>query len=630
MSPKAARSTTPDSEAAAMAAASAQMQAAVDRLTAALRQLEAGGAAISGDAMAKPAAAPQAPDRTAGLMDWLRADLAARYFGAQSLPHVESLRGLAPAPIAMPQARGVDVAFPAPQPEPASIATKDRYSLEELVAHHDEAFLRNAFLAILRREPDPEGFEHYRWSLRDGRLTRRELLAELRRSPEGRAAGIRIEGLRRARFMHGLQRVPVLGRLVAVALWTWRLPALARRLERLEGEVARHQWESERSNATLQGMLREIEQGRIELASATSDALRLLEEAQREERQHLSTLASSDHALRRWAGVFGENLALVHRSVGQLQELAGRLASRSQLGESMQPVLDAMRALGGLAGEMEAQKGTMALVEAGAKQALVQAAEFESAQRAVIAEQREKVERMSRELREHFGPGAVDAALDAFYVDFEDRFRGTREDIFARAQAYLPDVRRALAAAGGGDVVDIGSGRGEWLEVLKEAGIAARGVDLNAAMARDSRARGLDVVQSDGLRYLRGLPNGVLAAVTAFHVIEHLQFPELVALFDESFRVLKSGGMVIFETPNPENVLVGSFSFWYDPTHVKPLPPDIVQHVAETRRFTQVEIRRMHPAPDWDRLPGTDEALRERLNALFYGPRDYAVIAYKP
>ena len=137
-------------------------------------------------------------------------------------------------------------------------------------------------------------------------------------------------------------------------------------------------------------------------------------------------------------------------------------------------------------------------------------------------------------------------------------------------------------------MLDLGCGRGEWLEVLAENGLAARGLDLNRVAVEECAQAGLDVVHADALEHLRAIKSDTLGAIAAFHVIEHLGFGQLIALLDEIQRVLRPDGAVLLETPNPENLIVGACNFWLDPTHVKPLPPELMQFLCETRGFTPV------------------------------------------
>ena len=212
---------------------------------------------------------------------------------------------------------------------------------------------------------------------------------------------------------------------------------------------------------------------------------------------------------------------------------------------------------------------------------------------------------------------------DKLYAALEDRFRGSREEIKERCRMYLPYVEPVRD----GLVIDLGSGRGEWLEILSEAGIKARGVEQNRVSIERCRERGLEVVEEDVFAHLRGLSDASVAAVTGFHIIEHLTIDALVTLLDEVVRVLRPGGLVMFETPNPENVTVGSNFFYLDPTHHHPLPSELMQFLFEARGFERVEVLNLHP---WNagRVAGEGE-LAERFNGFFFGPMDYAILGWK-
>ncbi len=219
---------------------------------------------------------------------------------------------------------------------------------------------------------------------------------------------------------------------------------------------------------------------------------------------------------------------------------------------------------------------------------------------------------------------------DALYVAFEDRFRGKRDDIIERVSVYLPLLRQCDAGSREAPVLDVGCGRGEWLEALGASGLVARGVDLNPLMIAECRARGFDVVQGGGIDHLRQMAPGSLGALSAIHVIEHLGFNDLVVLLDEARRVLRPGGLLVLETPNPENLVVGACSFYNDPTHRQPLPPEPMRHVARARGFADVEILRLHPATPPERAQSGSDPWSARIDALLYGPQDYAIIARNP
>jgi 2-polyprenyl-3-methyl-5-hydroxy-6-metoxy-1,4-benzoquinol methylase len=219
-------------------------------------------------------------------------------------------------------------------------------------------------------------------------------------------------------------------------------------------------------------------------------------------------------------------------------------------------------------------------------------------------------------------------ALDALYVSFEDQFRGSREDIKERLRVYLPTLKQAQLGTDEMPVLDVGCGRGEWLELLKEQNLRAQGVDVNRILVEECQRQGLEVIERDVIVYLRTLPDASLGAVTGFHIIEHLPFEVLVKLMDETVRVLKPGGVAIFETPNPENVLVGSYTFYLDPTHRNPLPSAAVKFMAEARGLCRVEVMPLHSLEAY-RMEEAGLEITKRFNEYFYGPQDYAVVGWK-
>jgi SAM-dependent methyltransferase len=250
------------------------------------------------------------------------------------------------------------------------------------------------------------------------------------------------------------------------------------------------------------------------------------------------------------------------------------------------------------------------------------------------------VERVLREVRAGRSPQEALAGVgeswdstDTMYVDFEDQHRGGAELIRRRLAEYVPDLARVAAL---GRVLDVGTGRGEFLEVMANAGIDAYGVDTNAASVARATERGLEAMHGDALAHLAELPEESLAAVTAFQVVEHLGFERLETLVVEALRVLRPGGLLILETPNPNNVIVGASTFYIDPTHERPLPPQLLHFVLWSRGFDPIEVRYVNPPAEQLELP---EAMGEqgrllqpvvdRLNEVLFAPFDYCVIGHR-
>jgi O-antigen chain-terminating methyltransferase len=222
----------------------------------------------------------------------------------------------------------------------------------------------------------------------------------------------------------------------------------------------------------------------------------------------------------------------------------------------------------------------------------------------------------------------ADFAFDAFYLSLEDQFRGPRREVKQRLRAYLPLIREAHVGGAETPILDVGCGRGEWLSLLSHEGLTASGVDSNRMMIQLCKKLKLNVTEADLVDHLQSLPDASLGALTGFHIVEHLSIEKLVRFLNEALRVVKPGGLVIFETPNPQNVLVGTCNFYFDPTHRNPLPSPVMKFLLESRGFTGVEVLNLNPS-DEAPVAGDGELVR-RFNQYFYGPMDYAVVGKRP
>lgn len=216
----------------------------------------------------------------------------------------------------------------------------------------------------------------------------------------------------------------------------------------------------------------------------------------------------------------------------------------------------------------------------------------------------------------------------SLYVAFEKVFRGSRDDIKQRQSVYLPFLKEREHLRGL-PTIDLGCGRGEWLELLRDNGFDARGIDVNPAMLESCLQLGLSVSLGDGLEYLQSLPESSLGVVTAFHVVEHLPVNRMIDLIASALRVLAPGGLLILETPNPANIRVAAHSFFIDPTHQRPVPSELLIFLVGALGFTSVQALALHPQPETAHVPEAGP-LAERFNEAFYGPQDYGVVAVKP
>ena len=363
---------------------------------------------------------------------------------------------------------------------------KIRFS--QLNALDDQTFLTAAYAAILKRQPDPAGQDFYTQALRDGTMTRADVLGWLRFSPEGREHGVRISNAPLAFWRHGLMALPGSG---AVRNYLLRCKALI-------------------------GLPREVKELRAQVKNFGHVVERHLDP---ESHIALKDLSVEINALRQ----------VVEREVGS-------------------------------------------------------------------------------------------TIPDHVYQILQDQFRGPARDMTDNLSMYLPLVRPCI----GPDeyLLDIGCGRGEWLGLLADHQIPAQGMDCSPAMVEHCRRQGREVFLGDALDHLRGLPDNSLAALTAFQLMEHLSPSQLIRLWEEAKRVLRPGGMLLFETPNPENVQVATYSFFLDPTHKKPVPPPLATYTLHALGFSDIRVLRSKPV-----IPPVFSD--PELNRFFSAAMDYAVVAYK-
>ena len=223
------------------------------------------------------------------------------------------------------------------------------------------------------------------------------------------------------------------------------------------------------------------------------------------------------------------------------------------------------------------------------------------------------------------------------YFRFEQLFRGTEEDIRGRQSFYLPFFR------GRKNVLDLACGRGEFLELMRDLQVPARGVDLDRDMAGRCQEKGLDVVSADVFHYLGSVPEGSLDGIFCAHFLEHLPPEAYVELISQCVGKLAPGGVLAIETPNPECLATFSQTFYLDPTHRQPIPPALLRLLFAESGLTQISTHTLSPASanlpvlpllaskvlEADRLRAWNEAVT-RFNETYFGGMDYAVIGYRP
>lgn len=227
-------------------------------------------------------------------------------------------------------------------------------------------------------------------------------------------------------------------------------------------------------------------------------------------------------------------------------------------------------------------------------------------------------------------PGSSAAFRDDYlYRRFEDAARGSKEQV-RESMRDLIDLLRDH-----GPVFDIGCGRGELLELCRDEGIEARGLDVNERSIAELKERGLNVSVGAIPEALESIEPGSIGSIHASHVVEHLQTSPLIALLAQSFRVLRPGGLLVIETPNAQSLMMTSSEFWKDPSHVAPRHPASLIIVGRELGFEVADLRTLHPFNDAAKLSLSsdhpDDLLRlvDRLNEILFGDQDSRLVLRK-
>lgn len=411
-------------------------------------------------------------------------------------------------------------------------------TLDDLYRLNDREFIRAAYIEFLKREPDPDGEQHYLQLLREG-LSKRTLCAILRNSPAGRTHEQRFN-LKKEWILFRLTRVPLLGKIIDTVVALAGITNIKKSLLAMQQQLAVTQ----------------------------------------------ETVHRQNQALDRFVAEFVDDLNAMEYEANQ-----HRLSSFAQLQQQL------------IATEFKLEQDIRALRLSAA-----------NTQRHIEGRETEQ--------------GPLDTVDRDFYHRFEEHFRGPQSLVKERLGSYLPHIERKLdGSLLSGPCLDIGCGRGEWLKILKDSGYPAMGIDLDHTNVQNCIESNLNVELADALTWLRSRNSNSLALITAFHVVEHLSFNDLNQLMAECLRTLSPGGLIILETPNPENLITAAHQFYLDPTHKSPLPPELLRFLAEYRGFSDIEILRLHPSRNFSST-GSGSS-QDDINNILFGPQDYALIAKK-
>lgn len=525
-------------------------------------------------------------------------------------------------------------------PSSPRLPYRKEYALAELLSFSDVDFVEQCYQIVLQRQADADGLHHFLEALRRGESSKVEIIGDIRFSPEGMSRGVHIDGLLLPYTLRRWMKKPWIGRPLRWLHGFARLDALVSRQSAIDAAQARETHMLGQSiNRIVDVVEARIRQGerRLEVASESfsrelsgqSSGISAIMEKFEALHVALEQAEVERNDIRQEFGIHADHI--MHALKEELEMIASLGPSREALVEIHQDIEnlnDRVEIISRRIDEGEAQsKKFEDLIDQQSTHASGLSARIDGL---VMHFEKKNAEQQSAEIFEQDRAHA----LDGLYAAFEDSFRGSRELIRLRLEPYLEWIREVGAGSREAPVLDIGSGRGEWLELLRDHQLVGRGIDLNRVFVDICHGRGLDVECSDALVALRNMADASVGAVTSIHLVEHLPYEVLIAMIDEIKRVLRPGGLILLETPNPENIMVGACNFYIDPTHRNPIPPEALRWTVQARGFHAARIERLthgrevvlseDVAVD---VPGA--AAVNAMSRVFSAPPDYAVVAIR-
>jgi len=411
---------------------------------------------------------------------------------------------------------------------------KETYEMEDFLKYHDKDFIYFAYKAILKREPDPSGYNNYLFKLRNGELDKVDIVVSLCKSLEGRAKGTKVKNINFYYIKCGIKRIPIISYFLKWLNLFLKLPKVIKNLET--------------ENKYYYGNLREdIDQinkevqVRLEKLNYTYD--------------HLSGGVSE--ITNKIRGIETKLNDLSYKVTEEDKEVLNRLAD---LELKSSEVVDKLK-------ELEV-KEIPEILEADKESYLSRAISSSHLSHPELTQKGQD--------------------KDVFFYLFENVFRGEQKDIKERQRYYLKYVLEVAKNTQGEIFLDAGCGRGEFLELLQENNIPYLGIEINEFETNFLKQKGLNVKNSDILEYLSNT-NKNLMGISCFQVIEHLDITYLKKFIELAYKRIAEHGIIILESVNPHCPFALS-RFYVDLTHIRPYPPETIKFLLEWYGFREVKI----------------------------------------
>lgn len=517
--------------------------------------------------------------------------------------------------------------------------------LSGCIGWYADDFIPECYRRLLGREPDPEGLAYYRGLARMG--ARNEVIAyAVACSPEfgHRAEILSLQEYRKVyrKFFRKqrILKIPLLGRLIALFLLPGRIMQLYGRMERSEAVICTA---TERLGEQL-----------LRIQGAVDAQAELQRQIQSEERKHLETgIGGLRHFMRDGMSQAVQGLErYIDGGMSQAAQRLEELYERQTMGESSLQALKQLQEQDlSILTALSEKADWQAVITTGISEKTDQTGQktelllqkiddtISASVAKIIMEYRRQdgvPANQTAEVRQSVplaSPGGESTYTRLDYFKFQNHFRGTRSLITERQKVYLPYFQNSRAP-----VLDIGCGRGEFLQLMKDNQIPAFGVDLYPEHSLEGELNGLDIRQGDGIAFLKS-SNQQYGGIFSAQVIEHISFEALQEFCAIAYEKLLPGSYFVIETPNPTCLSTFAASFYIDPTHNKPVHPGLLEYLLKEVGFTEVQIVFTEasragsalPQIDSDVIKNLDElnAAIAKVSALLYGSMDYAAVAKK-
>lgn len=504
---------------------------------------------------------------------------------------------------------------------------KESYSIHELLAIPQSIFINEIYSKILGRIPD-ESAREYETELKNKKLSKLEIIADIRFSDEGKRNSVKIRGLYKRYLFNKIKKIPVLGYLFDYIITALKLPLLKKDMQQIGSDLEDTAYSLSRFfyklNILENEMLKKVDVieeelkahvAEIELKANRSeiegkaDKSELQLKADRSElndkvdRTEMNTKMETKVEKEDF-----DRLNLLNRAeISELEDRVYEKADKSEVEAYKEAFKYARLYLENIKEEI-----TNKIIDLKPELIGEKPVEKNDAQ----------IYRVITDIESRF--------YDKMYLDFESIFRGTEEDVYDKLTVYTPLFQKLKHTDGLSlKAVDLGCGRGEMLEFTNSFGLEVVGVDVNKLAVSLCIDKNFNAVAADALDYLMGLSEGSVSLITTLHMVEHMDNDKLFNIIRNVYRVLESQGMFLIETPNPRNILVGSGEFYRDFSHIKPIFPDTLKFLLEYFGFVDVRVYFFDGKYGEINLVEADKNNFDSLQDYIDISRDYAVVGYK-